>query len=747
MAHLSVRITELMDDSTDRLEFLRAVVRELRADLEVATCSVYLEDEQSGRLLQVASEGASHGIGELHEIARYAGDGRLYWQENPQAPSSAATSAASADASKADVPPTALLGVPLRHDRRVVGAIVLHNVGRDQITEAEEAVLLTLSVQVSAALRKMAYAAPFGADQETRGQTRISGVAGAPGIAIARGVFPPKRAELNTVIDREAADPVAEIERYGHAVDKLLTELQLGSERLRDLWPDGLEEVFGVYREIVTDAQFSQAVEQRIRNGQWAPAAIRDTVTTFADVLMAAKDEQLRARAEDFRAIGRRLLLHVSEVAHEAQLHRCMLVGTEVSLVRMAEIPVGNLAGIVSFEGSTLSHASLLARSMGIPAVVGIGQLSREAYDGSLLVVDGYSGRVIANPSPGILAEYQRLEQEEQALAEELRADEAEPALTLDGVAVPVRVNVSLTADAERARSAAQGVGLYRSEFPFMLRDTLPTEVEQVEIYRPIIAAFSPEPVVMRTLDIGGDKPLSYLPDARRNPFLGARGIRVALDHPEIFVSQVRAMLRAALGYDNLRLLLPMVSTVSEVMEARALIRTAQDSLAADGLDAASVPVGVMVEVPSLLFQLPAFAECVDFFSIGSNDLTQYIMAAARENPEVAVLHDHLQPAVLGAIQSIIDGAHRHDRKVSVCGELASDPLGVIPLLGMGVDELSVAPAAIGRVKRIIRSVSMAQAQTLAERVLSQSDVGGVRGQIIEELSQIGLGGLARAGR
>lgn len=745
MEHLTTRIAQLIEESANRDELLNAVVREVRSSMHVKACSVFLGDEAAERLLLVAADGARSAVTELRDLSGYADDGRLYWQPGGTgtAGNSGKSAATAHDSSSSHSEP--ILGVPLRRNRRVIGAIVLHGVTRDAVSAADEANLLTASVQVSAALRKLAYMSPA-ADHATE-QARMSGVAGAPGIAIACAVFPEPWSQLREVVDRDVEDPKAEETRYLQAVNSLLAELHAGRERLSDVWPDGLEEVFGVYREIVTDDQFNNAVVNRIRAGQWAPAAIRDAVTGYAAALMEAEDERLSVRAEDLRAIGRRLLFHVSGSSLEKETRRCVLVGTEVNLVRMAEIPLSNLAGIVSFEGSTLSHASLLARSLGIPAVVGTGQLPRDEFDGSLLVVDGYSGRVVANPNPAVLAEYRRLEKEDRDLAEELQTDESGDARTTDGTLIPVLANVSLPADADRSSASAQGVGLYRSEFPFMLRDTLPTEEEQIEIYRKILATFAPRPVFMRTLDIGGDKPLSYLPHTSRNPFLGARGVRIGLDHPEVFVSQIRSMLRAADGFKNLRLLLPMVSTVSEVLEARALISRAQRSLADEGIRSTDIPVGVMVEVPALLFQIPALSRYVDYFSIGTNDLTQYLMAAAREDPEVADLHDHLQPAVLSAVRSIIDSAHQCNREVSVCGELASDPMGIVPLIGMGVDSLSVSPAAIGRVKRIIRSIPRSQAQELTAELLTRMDPDSVRAAITRTLTESGLGGLVRAGR
>jgi len=749
MTYSAARIAKLIDEAKSRDELLLAVVAEVRAALNVSTCSVYLEDEQTGRLSLAVSEGAAHGVRQLGELTGYIGDGRLYWPAEPdEAPaSSARRERGDTTATGRDHDPLTMLGVPIRRDRRVVGAIVLHDVARDAISDDDEAVLLTLSVQVAVALSRMAYAAPLGGERGPSAQVQFSGVGGAPGIAVARSVFPAHASDLEQVPDRGSHDPSHEEERYRQAVRNFLAELRTGRERLNDIWPDGLDEVLDVYREIAIDDAFSSAVLTRIRAGTWAPAALRDAVATLSEKFMAVEDERLRSRAEDVRAVGRRLLLHLSDSARESYPNRCILVGTEVSLARIAEVPADKLAGIVSFEGSTLSHAALLARSLGIPAVMGIGQLARESYGESQLVVDGYAGRVIANPVPAVLAEFRRLEDEERALAEELRADATRHARTLDGIEVPVRANISLSADIVRARAGARGVGLYRSEFPYMLRDSLPGEAEQVTTYREVLEAFAPEPVVMRTLDVGGDKPLPYMPSTERDPFMGARGIRLSLDHPEVLVSQVRAMLRASVGLDNLRLLLPMVSTVSEVTEALGRIRQARASLLEDGIDPIEAPIGVMVEVPSLLFQLHALARHVDFFSIGTNDLTQYVMAAARDVPGVAALHDHLQPAVLCAIRSIIDGAHACNRRVSVCGELASDPLGVVPLIGMGVDELSVAPSALGKVKWIIRSISSAQARALANRVLEHDDVRVVRAEIVDMLEHSGLGGLIRAGR
>jgi len=290
-------------------------------------------------------------------------------------------------------------------------------------------------------------------------------------------------------------------------------------------------------------------------------------------------------------------------------------------------------------------------------------------------------------------------------------------------------------------------VGLYRTEVPFMIRDRFPGEDEQRRTYRQVLEAFAPAPVVVRTLDIGGDKALSYFPVQEENPFLGWRGIRIALDHPEIFLSQVRAMLRANSGLNNLQLLLPMISNVTEIDSALGLIKRAYDGLLADGEDIIFPRVGVMVEVPSAVYQITAMARRVDFFSIGSNDLTQYLLAVDRNNAQVAELFDALHPAVLRAIRQVVEQAHQADRPVSVCGEMAGDPAAALLLLGMGVDSLSMSAASLLRVKWAIRSFTRKKMVELVDEAWLLEDGAAVRALAHAALEEAGLGGLVRAGR
>jgi phosphotransferase system enzyme I (PtsP) len=364
------------------------------------------------------------------------------------------------------------------------------------------------------------------------------------------------------------------------------------------------------------------------------------------------------------------------------------------------------------------------------------------------LVVDGYQARLFVRPSRAIRDEFQRLQREEAELSRELQGLIGLPSTTLDGVTVPLHANTGLLTDITPSlRCGAEGVGLYRTEVPFLVRDRFPGEEEQRRTYRQVLEAFVPAPVTVRTLDIGGDKMLPYFPVQEANPFLGWRGIRIALDHPEIFLTQLRAILRANEGLNNLRLMLPMITSVAEIDEAQALIGRAFRELQEEGARLQYPQVGVMVEVPSTVYQISAMARRVDFFSIGSNDLTQYLLAVDRNNSQVAELYDALHPAVLRAIAKVIEDAHQSQRPVSVCGEMAGDPGAALLLLGMGVDSLSMSAASLLRVKWMVRSFSQQQARLLLDQALQFEDGDAVRSLVHAELDRAGLGGLVRAGR
>jgi phosphotransferase system enzyme I (PtsP) len=373
---------------------------------------------------------------------------------------------------------------------------------------------------------------------------------------------------------------------------------------------------------------------------------------------------------------------------------------------------------------------------LGIPAITGVENLPVNQLEAQTFIVDGTQGRIIVAPSWRIKESFIALIQQQSELANSLEALRELPAETLDGYSISLWVNTGLMADASLSLTAgAEGVGLYRTEVPFLIRDCFPAEDEQYGLYRQLLAAFFPRPVVMRTLDIGGDKALPYFPIEEDNPFLGWRGIRVTLDHPEIFLIQIRAMLRANLEFNNLSIMLPMISCVAEADQALRLIDQAYEKVLSEDPCANKPPIGIMIEVPSAIYQARALAERVEFLSVGSNDLTQYMLGVDRNNPRVANLYDPFQPAVLRALVQIVEAAHQAKKPISICGEMASDPLAIPLLLAMGFDALSMNSFSIPRIKSVIRQINFQQAKKILVQILAMDNALAIRKHLNEALS------------
>jgi phosphotransferase system enzyme I (PtsP) len=491
-------------------------------------------------------------------------------------------------------------------------------------------------------------------------------------------------------------------------------------------------------------------VENRIREGNWASGALRDTIGEHVRVFDEMEDPYLRERGADVRDLGRRILLRLQSGGEKKPRNypnRTVLVGEEITASMLAEVPVKNIAAVVSVAGSRTSHVAILARAMGVPAVMGA-DIPVARIDGKDVIVDGYRGQVFIDPTKAIYDEFSRLAQEEKELSADLAALQELPSVTPDGVHVPLQVNSGLLAElAPTEMVSAEGIGLYRTEFPFMIRERFPGEEEQYLIYREVLQSFTNGPVTLRTLDVGGDKALPYFPIHEDNPFLGWRGIRISLDHPEIFLVQLRAMLRASEGLNNMQLLLPMINSVGEVDDALAILQRAYRELVGENPNITMPKVGVMVEVPSAVFQVEEIARRVDFLSVGTNDLTQYLLAVDRNNSRVAELYDSLHPAVLRALIQVVKGAHAQNKPVGVCGEMAGDPAAAILLVGMGYDSLSMSVANLPRIKWVVRNFTTSRARRLLSEALEYEHAAEVREHMNNVLEAAGLGGLVRAGR
>jgi phosphocarrier protein FPr len=515
------------------------------------------------------------------------------------------------------------------------------------------------------------------------------------------------------------------------ALEQVRGEIRAAQESVAARAGDYSAAIFEAHLLFLEDEALLEPARRAIfEEGRNAAGAWHAAAEAVAADYRSLDDDYLRARAEDLTGVARQVVAALTgEGAGPALSSSGIVVAEDLTPADTAGLDRDLARGIATAAGSPTSHSAILARSLGIPAAVGLGGTLLEIREGTELLLDGDAGAVYVEPTAELVAEYARRGAERDEEAREARARAAEPALTRDGQAVEVVANIGARDDVQAAlANGAEGVGLLRTEFLFLERESMPSEDDQYEVYSRIAEALEGRPLVLRTLDVGADKPLPYVPtQPEANPFLGVRGIRLTLARPELLETQLRAALRTAAEHP-LKLMFPMVATLEEYRHARAALERARDELERAG---SAVPgkleVGVMVEVPATALAAEAFAPEVDFFSLGTNDLTQYTMAAERGNASVAGLADGLHPAVLRLIRLVAEAASRHERWVGVCGELASDPVAVPVLVGLGVTELSASVAAIPAVKQAVRSVDSNAARRLAEEALGLASAAEVR--------------------
>ena len=732
---------------------LLVIVQRVKQTLGVDVCSVYLASSDENEYVLRATDGLHTGaVGKVHRQRGVGLIGLVIERAEPVAVSDAhAHPRYSFMAETGEHKFHSFIGVPIIQHRHVVGVLAVRRQEKVTPDEAEVTLLLTFAAQLAGAITHAELSESFTVAETSKPVSRaIRGRPGAPGMAIGKAVVMSPVASLHHVPDRKVEDAAAEIAAFHEALSQEKARLQELEHRLSGGLDSEDRALFSAYVMMLDSETLIDRTIEHINAGLWAGAALGQSIEEHARVFDAMDDDYLGERAEDIRSLGRRLLQRLLEEKPATYRfpEKTILVGDNVSAAELAEVPAGRLAGVVSSQGSAQSHVAILASALGIPAVMGVADLPVERMEGQEMVVDGYRGEILVAPSAPLLKEFERLVGEEAELSASLKDMQPLRSDTLDGVHVPLHINAGLLADISPSlETGAQGVGLYRTEIPFMIRERFPGEEAQRNIYAQVLEAFAPRPVTIRTLDIGGDKVLPYFVIKEENPFLGWRGIRVTLDHPEIFLTQVRAMLRAASATDNLRILLPMISSVFEADEAILLIKRAYEELLEDG-EAVSYPrIGVMVEVPSAVYQADALAARVDFISIGTNDLTQYLLAVDRNNAAVADLYDTLHPAVIGAIQQTVQAAKRHGKPVSVCGEMAGDPMGAILLVGMGVSSLSMNAGSLSRVKKVIRSITTDEAAALVQRALVHEAPVTTRNMLFQVLEEKGLGGLVHAGK
>ena len=736
-------------NAADSLEdALVLIVAQVRAAMQTDVCTIYLHDKSSEKLIFRATEGLNKD--KVGQFGLAFDEGLVGWVATREEPLNLDDASAHPQfqwvEGLGEEPFNAFLGAPIVHQRDLLGVLVVQQGDHRRFSEDEEAFLITVSAQLAGLIAHAELAGAISQShavkQDTDSAARLSGIAACSGIGIGTAAWVSPHADLQTVPSRQSADRRAELKAFREALASVRADIQQVAENLEDeLGPED-RALFGVYLSILDDSTLGGEVAALIKAGEWAQGALSQVMLRHIRHFERMEHSYLRERAVDVRDLGTRVLGYLQDAnrQHVDYPDATVLVAEELTASTLGEIPRDKLVGIVSMRGSANSHTAILARAMGIPAVVGVEDLPLKRLPDQRLVVDGYNGRIYVNPHADLLARFESLLAEDEALFEELAPLVQQPAQTADGVAVPLWVNTGVAADVQRAREfGAEGVGLYRTEVSFLLRDRFPSEEEQRQLYREQLEAFHPAPVTMRTLDIGGDKALPYFPIEESNPFLGWRGIRVTLDHPEIFLTQVRAMLRANEGLDNLRILLPMVTAIDELRVARDLILRCHKEVLSEGCSAPLPPIGVMIEVPAAVYLAGPFAEEADFLSVGSNDLTQYLLAVDRGNARVAELYQALHPAVLAALEHIIEAAHEHDKSVSICGELAGDPRAAPLLVAMGFDQLSMNAGSLSVIKRVLSAFTRSELSALAATLRTMRSAPEVMAALDLALTERGL--------
>ncbi len=744
------RLREIVEKvaSAPRLnEALNILVNDICLAMDTEVCSVYLADNDRRCYYLMATRGLKKPRGRTVTLAFDEGIvglvGRLAEPINladaQKHPSFKYVPAVKEERFRA------FLGVPIIQRRQLLGVLVVQQRELRQYDESEESFLVTLATQMAAILSQSQLTALFGQYR----QTRIRALAAAPGVAVAPGWMDSTLPLMEQVSEASTLDPGLERERLTFALEEASGEFPRYSKRFAAGAQKETAAIFDLYSHLLSDPRLRRELFEEVTNGSVAEWAVKKVIEKFAEQFAALSDNYLKERAGDLRALGQRLLFHLDDTIQSPNTwpEHFILVADELSAATLAELPHDRLAGVVVRDGAANSHAAIMVRALGIPTVMGA-DIQPAVLHSRMLVVDGYRGELLVDPEPVLLQEYQRLVSEENELSRIAEDDVDQPAALKSGERVKVMLNAGLSPEhEEKLGSRIDGIGLYRTEIPFMLQSGFPSEEEQVAQYQGMLQMFNDKPVTLRTLDIGADKQLPYMPISEENPCLGWRGIRITLDQPEIFLVQVRAMLRANAATGNLNILLPMITSIDEVDEACRLIERAGREV--EEMLGYSIPrprIGVMIEVPSMIFMLPHLTNRIDFISVGTNDLTQYLLAVDRNNTRVANLYDSLHPAMLRALNTIATEAQRYCIDICLCGEMAGDPMCVALLIGLGFRHLSMNGRSVARVKYLLRHITQEEAQTLAKRSLDAQLATEVRHQVAAFMERRGMGGLIRGG-
>jgi phosphoenolpyruvate-protein phosphotransferase (PTS system enzyme I) len=578
---------------------------------------------------------------------------------------------------------------------------------------------------------------------QTKGEKVFRGIAVSAGVCRGKIVVLHRARHIITRHELDEKEIAEATKRFEQSLVKTRQQITEVQRRVIKSMSASEGDIFDAHLLMLEDRVLIEEVIRFIREQKAnAEFAFHTVAERYVKVLEDADDNYLRERAADMRDLTNRVLDNLLEVKDAFDLRHltepCILVSHELSPSKTAQLDKNFVLGFATDIGGKTSHTAIMARSLNIPAVVGLQSVSQELQSGAYALLDGYNGTLIVNPTDQTLFEYGQLAKIKASLGEKLREIQLQPAVTLDGKIIHLSANIEDQHDvAAVIANGAEGVGLFRTEFLFINREKLPDEEDQYKVYREVAAALKPQPVIIRTLDLGGDKFASHLELAQEmNPFLGWRAIRFCLAQPELFRAQLRAILRAS-AEGNVKMMYPMISGLDEWNQASMLVEKCKAELRAEGKPFdENMDVGAMIEIPSAVLIANTLARRVKFFSIGSNDLIQYTLAADRTNEKVSHLYEPTHPAIIRLIKMTVDAAHAAGIWAGVCGEIAGDPMLAPLLIGLGVDELSAAPPVIAEVKYMIRRIKLTEAQALAEFALQSESPSEIFARCVEVARQ-----------
>ena len=771
-------ISTLISHSHDLQETLENVVATVADRMQTEVCSIYILDRDKNRLTLRATKGLDPES--VDKVTMATGEGLTGLVIERMKPVMVADTLAHPRYKY--FPETheehfhSFLGVPLIDRKMPLGVLVVQTSRRREFSRDEIRLLTTISAQAASiivqarlaeslkskeqerksfqkrmndAMRKLrsyeGVRRDKAAKSRQRWRGRLDGLAASPGFGRGRAFVLEPRMELSSIKKKKTRNPERERERFRGAVERGIEQINVVKTRMNQLISKEETAIFDVYRLILEDPAIIQQVEaQIVKEGYVAEYAVKVVFEAYLNSIAAIDDNYLRERTTDVRDAAQRLLENLTGMPGQQYdiPDDAVLVAEDLSPADLSMLEGDKFRGIALATGGVTSHASILAKSFEIPSVVAIEDLAESVHPGDMLIVDGNAGSVHVNPNSEVIREYDRLDRDYADLNRELSELKNLPAETTDGHRVSLYANIGLLSDVAFAQlHGAQGVGLYRTEIPFLSHRDFPSEEDQYSLYSRVVEGMAGKPVTIRTLDIGADKYPSYMRSvtAEPNPFLGWRSIRISLEVEEIFKTQLRAILRVG-DLGRVRMLIPMISSLEEILKVKEILAEAKSELEREGTRYdRQMELGIMVEVPAAVQLAERFLREVDFLSIGTNDLIQYILAVDRSNRKVANLYEPLHPAVLSALSSTIEAGKRGGKRIAMCGEMAGDPLSALLLVGMGLEEFSMGSLYIPVIKKAIRSISYQAAKATAEIVLEMDSMGEIKRYLFNQMRDLGM--------